>query len=1089
MKSLIPCIETNVKFVVFDQFNTLGGNMKSFAKLNMLLVAALSTTSVWAQVPPSFDVTQMPVGFAPRPAITSVFVGSGNEYQFFAWHTANKFKGNLDAYKLDTSGKVTGDPVWRASTKIITAADPAATPPVAEVKAIGALDGQDHTARKIVTLKGAAKVPFDSANFKTVTSLGATGANDAVRTNVINFLRGDRSLEKTATNTAGIFRERGSALGDIMHSSPVFVGAPRGGDGTKAYSDFRNANANRARRIYVGANDGMVHAFDAGTFDTTKGTFPDGGTGQEVFAYIPSMLIPRLKDLSALDYNLGKHQYYVDGGLTSRDVVFSTDNAWHTVLVGTLGAGGKGLYALDVTNPSPTSAADAANKILWEITPSTRLSGSGSTTTSVANEYPDLGDTFSEPVLAKLNDGSWAMVVGNGYNSGTGKAMLYLINPANGSQIAAIQAGTSTTSGLSSPAVYDIDGNGTIDYVYAGDIQGKLWRFDLKGNSPATWKTNPVAEINLGGNTQPIVAAPAVLPHPQGGLMVNFATGAYFNEGDSPAGWDIANDAVQNYAYGIWDGAPASATALQTQTITHADYTYTPVSGTATTVKVMTSSANVVNYIDATSLHRGWKAALPLGASVPSNGYYTANGRFTFAMSNPSATTADEGSWLMQLDYLTGGPAKIIFDLNQDGLYDNYDRTNSTTLDGTTVPVGISLGTELVSQPVYSSLGPKLDKVLYTAFQPGTPPRPVPVKTEPGLVGGHFDFDSYTVLGAGKDKHVHEYDDKFDATGVDMLNNKNVIEFDLDHPVEGALINSYNNAAASNRFFFVVANGDLSKLATIRVNKTIYTAPEFPNIINDLTKRNTYRLADLENLSIELPRDALEKYGLHPTVTGCVNGSGSVQAVPGDAVNQMVGGTPGKEKAWRNGALTVLVVKADAPAAAFRQNVSGKPEKGYVLRNSHASSLLREYTIFWHASVPCHQNATWTASPPLNYGTGGSTPIAGSTDPGNGNNPYIDSITCETKPTPPTAADAVAGAATYTVCTTVYSDGKIYQTITAKTPGGEILSSVGKLIPPKDDDLSTGGIDGAQCAKCTPPPNPKGKLTGRVNWSEKFRSK
>jgi Neisseria PilC beta-propeller domain len=1048
--------------------------MKNSIIFSMLCVAGIGLISSAAGAVTSFSPAQMPVGTAPRPAVTSSFVGSGNEYQFFAWHLADKYKGNLDAYKLSSSGRVVGEPVWRASNKVVEGSAPVEILP-------GTLDQQ--TSRNIVTMKGAAKVPFNADNFKSTTSLGASTTE---ATNVINYLRGVRSMEKTAAIPTGIFRERGTVLGDIMHSSPVFVGAPGGGDGTASFSAFRNSNLNRSRRIYVGANDGMVHAFDAGTYDTATGKFPDAGTGKEVFAYIPSMLIPRLKALSSPSYT---HQYYVDGGLASGDVFFSSDNKWHTVLVGTLGAGGKGMFGLDITtaeNFDVMNEATAANKILWEITPASA-------------GYGDMGDTFSEPVVVKMNNGKSAMVVGNGYNSASGKAVLYIIDPSNGQRIAAIPAGNSAASGLSSPGVLDIDNNGTIDFVYAGDIEGKLWRFDLTNKDASAWATAPVLEIGFGGNGQPIIGAPAILPHPQGGYMVNFATGAYLVEGDTPTGWDIDNGAVQNYAYGIWDGIDPTL-PLQTQTITNKNYAYTPASGVATTVKVMTSSANPVNYADAsTQKHRGWKAALPVGASVPSNGAYVANGRFTFAMSNPhSADTTAVGNWLMQLDYLTGGPTKIIYDLNEDLKYDDADRT-STTLDGTTIAIGLYLGDGIISQPTYSTLGPKLDKVLYTAYEPGSPPDPVPPSDplNPGLRGGHFDFDSYITLGAGKQKHQHQYDDAFDATGVDMLHNNNVPEFDLDHPTNGALINTYNSASTTNRFFFVVVNGDLSNLATIRINKNIYTAPNFPNVINNLANRKTYRLADLQNLSIELPRDALEKYGLHPTVTGCVNGAGSVQAVPGQAANQMVGGTPGKEKAWRNGALTIQVVKSDAPAAAFRENVFGKPEKGYVLRNSHASSLLREYTIFWHASVACYQSASWTNKPPLNFGSGGSGgTIAGSTDPGNGNNPFVASIQCVQSPTPPKTFAEVAGATGYTICTTIYSNGEKIVTVTAVGSDGEAISSEGKTVqitPPGGGGgggLDTGG-DGTPgtLSKGADPPTPKGRTTGRVNWSEKIKTK
>lgn len=1031
--------------------------MKKSIIFNMLYVASCLLASAQALAVTSFDPSKLPVGTAPRPAVTSQFVGSGNEYQFFAWHVADKYKGNLDVYKLNAAGRVTGDPLWRASTTDLPG------PPVVTVT--GSLDGQPS--RNIVTLKAGAKVAFNATNFSTTTSLGATAAQ---ATDVINFLRGDRTKEKTTANPTGIFRERDALLGDIMHSSPIFVGAPRGGDGTASFSAFRNANANRARRVYVGANDGMVHAFDAGTYDTATGKFPDVGTGKEVFAYIPSMLIPRLKALSDPAYT---HQYYVDGALAVGDVKFSTDSQWHTVLVGTLGAGGKGMFALDVTNPDAATEGDAANKILWEITPS-------------SPGFADMGDTFSEPVLAKLNNGQYAIVVGNGYNSSSGKAMLYLINPATGALItsAPIQAGTSTASGLASPGVYDNDGNGTIDYVYSGDIEGNLWRFNLNSSNPADWQAAGGVSIPFGGNGQPIVGAPAILPHPQGGLMINFATGAYFSDGDGSLKWDIDYGSVQNYAYGVWDGADTSL-PMQSQDITRQTY-----SGATPAVEVMTSTANPVNYAaPATPLHKGWKAKLPLGASVPSNGAYVANGRFTFTTSNPAGLdTANRGNWLVQLDYLTGGPSKIIYDLNLDGYYNDTDRTTSSVTSANNIPVGLYLSGDIISQPTYSSLGPKLDKVLYTAYEPGVPPTPYvcPAPCEPGLRGGHFDFDSYRILGGSKDKHVHQYDDKYDATGVNMLNNTKEPAFDLDDPIYGNLVRA-NDLIPANKFFIIVANGDLSSMASIRINSDVYLAPDYPNVINDLSKRKTYKLADMTNLSIELPRDALEKRGLHPTVTGCVNGAGSVQAVPGDATPRMVGGTAGKLKTWRNGALTIQILKHDTPASMIRMNVAGQPQKGYVLTNS--AFLLREYTIFWHASVSCYETASWTATPPLDNSATAPSGVA-TNDPGNGNNPFIVSIASVTQATPPSGFAAVSGAASYTVTTTIYNDNTRIITVIAKNAAGEVLGSTSSVGTVSSGGGGLGGGGSPESLNTSETPKTvKGKVTGRVNWSEKFKSK
>jgi Neisseria PilC beta-propeller domain len=1059
---------------------TLGEIMKKSILFNVLSALGLLMAVSSAHAVSSFNPSLTPVGTAPQPAMTSPAVGSGSEYEFFAWHLNDKFKGNLDAYSLDVLGRVSVDPVWRSSTTTINNAT-----------VVGAMDAQ--TARYIGTLKTTTvnavsttvKAGFNAGNFALIpnpTNASATvpnakfGATQIEATNVINYLRGDRSKEQPAVG--GTLRERDSELGDIMHSSPIFVGAPRGGDGTAAFATFRTNNAQRGRRVYVGANDGMVHAFDAGTYNTTAGKFLDGGTGKEVFAYIPSMLQPRLKALSDPAYT---HQYYVDGALASTDMKFA-DGTWHTVLVGTLGAGGKGLFALDVTNPDAATDDVAAAKILWEITPTTRLSATSSSTTAVTStastDYQDLGDTFSEPVLVKLNNNKWAMVVGNGYNSASGKAILYVIDPETGALIKSIQGGTSVTSGLSSPGIFDFEGNGTVDYVYAGDIEGKLWRFNLTSNDPAVWASTAAVEIAYGGNGQPIFGAPNVLSHPQGGLMVNFVTGAYLVNGDGGA-WDIANKDVQNYAYGIWDGANTSL-AIQNQEITHQTYN----SGNIVT-EVMVSSSNPVNYeAPAAPLHKGWKAKLPKGASVASDGAYVANGRFTFTMTNPAATDLNAGNWLLQLDFLTGGPGKIVYDLNKDGNYDDADRYD-TPLTDNTIPVGLYLNKDLISQPVYASIGPRLDRVLYTAYQPGTAPPP---SVGGGLTGGHFDADVFNdftgILGLNSNGsgtgHIHQYSDLYAATGINYLAAANSVMTLTDTATSKSKLPAFD--LTGEKFFVIVANADQSPLVSIRLNNNAFTAPTYPNAILP-AQRTLFSLADLKTFSVDMPRNALSLGGLFPTRYDCVTGAVAPQTVTGFTAKQQVGDTPGKLGEWRNGALSIQILKASTPANAIRLNVGGKPEKGYVVTD--AQYLLREYSLYWHSNNgKCNTESGWTASPPADTKVNATLIATGTMDPGNGNNASVVSVTTTTSSTPPTGFSAVTNATTYTITTTIYSDNNKVVTVTAKDASGNILGTNSILSKVSTDPGSSGGLD-----KQADIPGKNSKVTGRVNWSERFRNK
>ena len=261
----------------------------------------------------------------------------------------------------------------------------------------------------------------------------------------VAFLRGDRSKENSDN-----FRTRNSILGDIINSSPATVGKaqyltylaqpiePSGN-----YSTFAEAQKTRAPRVYVGANDGMLHGFDT--------------DGNETFAFIPSAVFEKLHKLTARGYQGGAHQFYVDGSPVVADAFFG--GAWHTVLIGSLRAGGKGLFALDVTDP-------ANIKLLWEIG---------------VDQEPDLGYSFPKPTVARLHNGKWAVVTGNGYSSLNDKAALLIIDLETGAITRKLEVTgrTGVPNGLSSPRLADNNSDGVADYAYAGDLQGNLWRFDL----------------------------------------------------------------------------------------------------------------------------------------------------------------------------------------------------------------------------------------------------------------------------------------------------------------------------------------------------------------------------------------------------------------------------------------------------------------------------------------------------------------------------------------------------------------------------------------------------------------------------------
>ena len=483
-------------------------------------------------------------------------------YIYRALYNSSGWQGEVQALPIDTGGNAATQPAWQASTML----------PSASSRSIFTYnDGlmPDGTAES--TANSRRGVAFDPNAFSTnLSSLQQAllnknefGVTDNLGVDRMNWLRGDQSKEALAAGTSNPnpnpnngWRSRTGLLGDIVDSQPVFVAGPAALPGA-GYSDFVATYANRKPMIYVGSNDGMLHAFDASY------TFGDNGmpvatqtSGRELFAYVPSAIYANLGKLMSPNYS---HKFFVDATPTVGEAHFSS--GWKTMLVGGLGAGGQGMYALDVTDPEQFSAS----KVLWEFTD---------------KDDSDLGYTFSKPIIRKLNNGRWAVIFGSGYNntvadgnaSTTGQAYLYILyveGPGAGHawrpgtdyfKIALSAPGVTgvlnPANGLSSPSAIDRDGNGTIDIVYAGDRLGNLWKVDLSADSPSGWGVAFVSNRapqplftarSSGGSPQQITTGIDVAKHPLGGFMVIFGTGSWVDQSD-PFG-PFNGDSV----YGIWD--------------------------------------------------------------------------------------------------------------------------------------------------------------------------------------------------------------------------------------------------------------------------------------------------------------------------------------------------------------------------------------------------------------------------------------------------------------------------------------------------------------------------------------------------------
>jgi type IV pilus assembly protein PilY1 len=447
----------------------------------------------------------------------------------------------------------------------------------------------------------------------------------------LDYLRGSHVNE----NAGGLnFRPRlTSVLGDIVNSAPNYVGPPSAAYRDPSYASFRLAYQSRTPIVYVGANDGMLHGFNA-------------ADGSEALAYVPSRVYPRLSQLTSINY---AHRYYVDGSPSTADVYYSS--AWHTVLVSGMGAGNKGIFGLDVTDPAAFSEANAANIVNFEFPNKDTASSDRDRVGYISGQIP----------IVKLNNGVYAAVFGNGYNSDEGKASLMIVNVHTGALIKRIDTNNTDDNGLSNPAVIDTDGNGTADFVYGGDLQGNMWKFDLSASSSASW--NLAYRLFNGSSDEAITTTPEVSKSPNGDYLVYFGTGKYLENSDKSSNPD-------NKFYGVWDhfGGSVSIGQLVKQEVTAI------VNEPGGSYREVTN--NNVSYSGA-SPDRGWYLDFPENGERSVTDASLRGGRVIFTTMTPDAGACAYGgsSWLMELDYLTGGMLSYqVLDTNNNGAVNASDR-------------------------------------------------------------------------------------------------------------------------------------------------------------------------------------------------------------------------------------------------------------------------------------------------------------------------------------------------------------------------------------------------------------------------------
>lgn len=553
---------------------------------------------------------------------------------FLASYSADNWWGSLAAAPVVVSAagalSISGSANWDAKCVLSGGSCAAmATTDAAGVTTTPTITVQAPSDRILLTASSTAGTgeafqwaALDTAQTTALNTNSSSLANDGAGSSRVDWLRGVRSGEQLQTPTPGTLRARTYVLGDIIDSSPTWVGAPIAGSqpdafndaiygsgtapenatGAQTYSQFATTNATRQNVVYVGANDGFLHGFQAGSY-ATDGTF-DSSTnqGREVLGFMPSGVL--LSSASDLTNPLYAHDYFVDATAGFGDLFYN--NAWHTWLVGGVGTGGAEIYALDITNPTNFTEANAASVVIGDWT-------------NVALTH--LGKTVGTPIISRMHNGQWAIIFGNGIGSGTSAGIyIGLVDSSTGAitykfiDTSKGDATAANANGIAYVSSADLDEDQVIDYLYAGDQQGNVWRVDVTSSNPVNWALSKFGNATATpifvakdaatpAAVQPITTAIAVASVKTGSVtrvMLSFGTGQATPK-TSTSGVDYA--AGQQTFYGIWDWNMTAWNALSTvnyaaltgtQSITRAITGLLHQSVVATTLG--TSGSNVLGY-------------------------------------------------------------------------------------------------------------------------------------------------------------------------------------------------------------------------------------------------------------------------------------------------------------------------------------------------------------------------------------------------------------------------------------------------------------------------------------------------------------
>ena len=600
------------------------------------------------------------VGSSSSVAFNSTSLETGSAL-YAAKFDSGDWSGELSALTINSDGSISSTSSWEAGTLLNQVSNVDSRVLLSYKPASGETPGTGVAFTSAALIDGSGGITEEDLKLNTS---GENMVEDTQAGARLAYLRGDRINEANSTDK---FRVRGSRLGDIVNSTPVYVGAPAanwssaGFPEASSYAQFKTDKSSRTPMVYVGANDGFLHGFNASATGTNA--------GKELIGYSPAELTSEQRDvgLHALSSQNYQHKYYVDGTPTVVDAYLGSGvtGAWKSILVGGLGGGGKGYYALDVTDPSSFSEANAASLVLWEFTD---------------DDNSNLGYSFSRPQIGRMANGKWAAVFGNGYDSDTGDAGLFIVY-LDGSGHVYLPTGVGSTddqNGLSTPAIVDSDLDGTIDRVYAGDLRGNMWAFDVESTVPGQW----TVETTSGTSTplftisgQAITGAPLVARNTANengaapNLLVTFGTGQYLTDTDT------SNTAASGF-YAVSDNGNYGKTtsnlesrALNTRTVEGVSH--------------RTLSGNAIDW----TTKSGWY--IPLQSGVSGDGGEWVGGErvvtrpdllrnilfFNTLIPTGAVCSAGGYGWMMSVDVRTGlAPEKhAIYDANGDGEIDSAD--------------------------------------------------------------------------------------------------------------------------------------------------------------------------------------------------------------------------------------------------------------------------------------------------------------------------------------------------------------------------------------------------------------------------------